>query len=93
MTIPFNNIIVSATFRIAQNWLGKGYTINWDYMGVRTRYNHDDLYEKIWRMLHEDKRADSFPKYGHYTTYNIPKDLLKVPGARELINREQIQAA
>lgn len=93
LTIPFNNIKKSATFRLAQNWVGKSYTINWEHMGVRTRYNHDDLYEKIWRWLHEAKRADSYPKHGHYSTYTIPQDLLKVPGASELIKREQIQAA
>ena len=93
LTIPFNNIKESATFRIAQNWVGKGYTIVFNHMGVRTRYNHDDLYEKIWRWLHEAKRAGSYPKHGHYSTYTIPQDLLKVPGVSELIKREQIQAA
>jgi hypothetical protein len=93
LTIPFNNIKESATFRMAQNWVGKGYTIVFNHMGVRTRYNHDDLYEKIWRWLHEAKRAGSYPKHGHYSTYTIPQDLLKVPGVSELIKREQIQAA
>ena len=93
LTIPFNNIKESATFRMAQNWVGKGYTIVFNHMGVRTRYNHDDLYEKIWRWLHEAKRAGSYPKHGHYSTYTIPQDLFKVPGVRELIKREQIQVA
>jgi len=93
LTIPFNNIKESATFRMAQNWVGKGYTIVFNHMGVRTRYNHDDLYEKIWRWLHDEKRADSYPKHGHYSTYTIPQDLFKVPGVSELIKREQIQVA
>ena len=93
LTIPFNNIKESATFRIAQNWVGKGYTIVFNHMGVRTRYNHDDLYEKIWRWLHDEKRANSYPKHGHYSVYTIPQDLFKVPGVRELIKREQIQVA
>ena len=93
LTIPFNNIKESATFRMAQNWVGKGYTIVFNHMGVRTRYNHDDLYEKIWRWLHDEKRANSYPKHGHYSVYTIPQDLFKVPGVRELIKREQIQVA
>ena len=93
LTIPFNNIKESATFRMAQNWVGKGYTIVFNHMGVRTRYNHDDLYEKIWRWLHDEKRANSYPKHGHYSVYTIPQDLFKVPGVSELIKREQIQVA
>jgi hypothetical protein len=41
----------------------------------------------------EEKRANSYPKYGHYTTYHRPQSLLMVPGVCEIIKREQIQVA
>ena len=90
---PFNEIRESKTFRLAQGWIGKDLTIEWNYMGVKTSYKHDELYGLCWKWLFEDKRADSFPKHGHYSTYHIPQSLLKVPGVSELIKREQIQAA
>ena len=90
---PFNEIRESKTFRLAQGWIGKGLTIEWNYMGVKTSYKHDELYGLCWKWLYEDKRADSFPKHGHYSTYHIPQSLLKVPGVSDLIKREQILAA
>ncbi len=93
LIIPFQNIEYPPTFKIASRWLGKNIKVVWDHMGVRTIYDHDELFGLCWKWLHEEKRANSYPKYGHYTTYHIPQSLLMVPGVCEIIKREQIQVA